>query len=779
MARKSRKNMPVAVAEPTDNLTAKAVLSMDKEAKPYQVGIYARLSFESEANKERDTVDTQIAYIREFINSQDDMVEVEVYADISVTGTTFERPEFDRMIQDIRAGRINTVITRDLSRLGRNYVEAGNYIERVFPFLDVRYIAITDDFDTARPGTDLSVPLKNIVNEYYSKDLSKKVETGKHSIWAQGGFSEGTPPYGYYRATDGSRKLLIDEEVSDNVVRIFNMFLDGKGYAGIAKTLQYEGILSPPKYRFYKSGKIELAEKAREWHYSHVKEILQGEYYIGNIVHGKQRKALDTGRKNVKTDASTWQRIENVHEPIIDKDTFYKTRERMEHIKKKHLEASKPKADVPNKPDNILVYKTKCACCGGSVLIGRHMECIFPVLQVRYISVNDNYDSANSFGSTGGMSVALKNLVNALYCKDASKKVRAAKAVLAKQGKYIAAFAPFGYQKSEDDKHMLVPDPVTAPVVQLIFELAIKGMKYTEIANYLNNNGYDSIFEYYQKIGVKRCYERDIGEHMWSASTVMEILYNEVYIGSVINNKTADNIDTGHQVVQRDKEDWIIVENCHEPLVSVEDFKLAHKMIARREVTKRKPNGKWRKSYIRCGICGKGLYKYGNKSSYRCHNGHVSRIRGEELEATLLDIARNMALAQLQEFELKTDGGNCPDNLEREIESLKKSKAHYAKLKFEIYDDYTKTNITRDQMAKKTAEVKQKIAEIESLITEKQETLDMQKDLFLDAKQEQLTKLSKLDEFDEEVIRYLIDYVLVYDNEHIEIRWNFDDFQAG
>ena len=181
MARKSRKNTPIAVAEPTDNLTTKAVLSLDKQAKPYQVGIYARLSFESEANKERDTVDTQIAYIREFVKEQDDMVEVQVYADISVTGTTFERPEFDRMIQDIRAGKINTVITRDLSRLGRNYVEAGNYIERVFPFLDVRYIAITDDFDTARPGTDLSVPLKNIVNEYYSKDLSKKVETGKHS----------------------------------------------------------------------------------------------------------------------------------------------------------------------------------------------------------------------------------------------------------------------------------------------------------------------------------------------------------------------------------------------------------------------------------------------------------------------------------------------------------------------------------------------------------------------------------------------------------------------
>lgn len=342
--------------------------------------------------------------------------------------------------------------------------------------------------------------------------------------------------------------------------------------------------------------------------------------------------------------------------------------------------------------------------------------------------------------------------------------------------KYIAAFAPFGYQKSEDDKHMLVPDPVTAPVVRLIFELATKGMKYTEIANYLNDNGYDSIFEHYQKLGVRRCYERDIGEHMWSPSTVMGILYNEVYIGSVINNKTADNIDTGHQVVQRDKEDWIIVENCHEPLVSVEDFKLAHKMIARREKSPRKPNGKWRKSYLRCGVCGKGLNKYGNGSSYRCREGHVSRIRGEEIEQAVLDVARKMAVVRLEEFEIQMNKDASSDDIGQEIESLKKAKAHYAKLKFEIYDDYTRTNITREQMAKKTAEVKNKIAELDKMIAEKQELFDLQKDLFVDAKQEQLTKLSKLDKFDEDVIRNIIDYVLIYDNEHIEIKWNFDDF---
>lgn len=644
--------------------------------KIYHAAIYVRLSKEdgavaSHEKTESNSIANQKSLIRDFLENKNDIEVVQEYVDDGFSGSNFERPAFQMMLEDIKKGKIDCVVTKDLSRFGREYIDSGMYIERLFPAMGVRFIAINDGIDSGEAKSqsdEIIIPFKNLINDAYCRDISIKIRSHLEIKRKQGDVITAFVPYGYKKNDKDKHKLEIDVYAANVVKDIFRMKLHGKSQDAIACELNSSGILPPAEYK-----------------------------------------------------ASTGSNYQ----------TCFKTKEKSEWT---------------------------------SVMVRRILT---------------NEVSANSFGSTGGMSVALKNLVNALYCKDASKKVRAAKAVLAKQGKYIAAFAPFGYQKSEDDKHMLVPDPVTAPVVQLIFELAIKGMKYTEIANYLNNNGYDSIFEYYQKIGVKRCYERDIGEHMWSASTVMEILYNEVYIGSVINNKTADNIDTGHQVVQRDKEDWIIVENCHEPLVSVEDFKLAHKMIARREVTKRKPNGKWRKSYIRCGICGKGLYKYGNKSSYRCHNGHVSRIRGEELEATLLDIARNMALAQLQEFELKTDGGNCPDNLEREIESLKKSKAHYAKLKFEIYDDYTKTNITRDQMAKKTAEVKQKIAEIESLITEKQETLDMQKDLFLDAKQEQLTKLSKLDEFDEEVIRYLIDYVLVYDNEHIEIRWNFDDFQAG
>lgn len=372
MARKSRKNMPAGTAELSGNLTAQAVMDLGQDVKPYRAAVYARLSFESEANKERDTVETQIAYIRNFIDGQDDMVEAGVYADVSVTGTTFDRPEFDRMMQDIRAGKINTIITRDLSRLGRNYVEAGNYIERVFPFLDVRYIAITDGFDSAMQGADLSVPLKNIVNEYYSKDISKKVKTGKVAIWKQGGFSEGTPPYGYMRADDGSRRLVIDTDVSENVVRIYRMFLDGMGYAQIARQMQEEGILSPPKYRFTKKGDTANADKSRDWHYAHVKEILTGEYYIGNVVHGRQTRCLATGRKNIHTPPEQWVRLEGVHEPLVSREMFEKVQHRVETVRRDTLKKTGRDRELPKSPENKLAGKVFCAECGTRMQLKRH-----------------------------------------------------------------------------------------------------------------------------------------------------------------------------------------------------------------------------------------------------------------------------------------------------------------------------------------------------------------------------------------------------------------------
>ena len=407
--------------------------------------------------------------------------------------------------------------------------------------------------------------------------------------------------------------------------------------------------------------------------------------------------------------------------------------------------------------------------------VGNYMECIFPLMQVRYISVNDGYDSRQNFGSTGGMDVVLKNIVNAMYCRDASRKVRSAKKTLAQQGKYIAAFAPFGYRKSAEDKHVLEPDPDAAPVVRLIFQMAAEGKKYTEISEYLNHNCYDSILEYYEKNNIKRNNRRDIGERLWSPATVMEILFNEVYIGKVINNKTADNLDTGHKVEQRDAGDWIVVENCHEPLVSEDLYQRAVKAVGRRPYRKRKSNGAWKRGLVVCAECGKAMIKHSNGKYYRCrvHKYNVSR---RELEKNVLECVKAMALAGLQDLELKKKQAAGKDTLPDEISLLEKALEKYNREKFTVYDEYTKGKLSREVMAEKNANIRKQIEETQKLIDDKREEEARQDAGFGKEDTEKLSVLSMLEEFDLDKIRLLVSQVLVHSEAEIEIIWNVDDF---
>lgn len=185
MARKSRKAGFV-------NMGKAAETAAVKEEKPvFRAGLYARLSLESEANRERGTIENQMGLLKKFVEGADDIVVEHEYMDVSKTGTNFERDGFEEMMRDIRDGRINCVIVKDLSRLGRNYVEAGNYVERIFPFFEVRFIAVTDGYDSAREDADLSVCMANIFNEFYSRDLAKKsdpptVPTGKKAAMCAG-----------------------------------------------------------------------------------------------------------------------------------------------------------------------------------------------------------------------------------------------------------------------------------------------------------------------------------------------------------------------------------------------------------------------------------------------------------------------------------------------------------------------------------------------------------------------------------------------------------------
>ena len=202
MARKSRKENAVSVVAA-------------KEEHGYKTAIYVRLSREDERKIESDTVENQLALLRDYVDKESSLSLKGEYVDRHVTGTKFDRPEFNRMIADIRAGKITCVVVKDLSRLGRNYLEAGDYIEKIFPFFGVRFIAVTDNYDSliSEPTEDgLIVPLKNLINEAYAKDISKKICTSFENLYKQGVFLATTAAYGYKKDPDDSHMVLEDAE---------------------------------------------------------------------------------------------------------------------------------------------------------------------------------------------------------------------------------------------------------------------------------------------------------------------------------------------------------------------------------------------------------------------------------------------------------------------------------------------------------------------------------------------------------------------------------------
>lgn len=352
MARKSRKNM----------MLQENTALPDKEKKVlFKAGLYARLSHEKEENIERGTIETQMELMKNYVKDHEDIVIEEEYYDASFTGTNFERPDFKRMLEDAKTGRINCIIVKDLSRLGRNYVEMGNYIERVFPFLNVRFIAVTDDFDSFRPGTDLMMPLKNIVNEFYAKDISKKVSTAHRRKWTTDEYMCGFAPYGYLKSKTEKNRIVVDEATAGNVRLIYKLFLEGKGYTPIAKYLNEQGIMSPLMY-LKSLGYQQNVRTNGVWTKTTVKSILTNQAYIGSAVHGKVVIEKYNNIPLHATDPSEWVVVENTHEPLIDKKTFEKVQERVKEISDAYF--AKEFTKHPPNEMNLLKGKIVCGDCG-------------------------------------------------------------------------------------------------------------------------------------------------------------------------------------------------------------------------------------------------------------------------------------------------------------------------------------------------------------------------------------------------------------------------------
>lgn len=287
----------------------------------YKVGIYIRLSREDDDKiLESESIINQRSLLLQYIN-ENNYTLIDEYVDDGYSGTNFDRPEFNRLIKDIELGRINMVLTKDMSRLGRDYIGTGNLIEKYFPEHNVRYIAVTDNIDTYIDNANNDIaPFKSIMNDMYAKDISKKIRSSLRAKQKEGKFVGGRPPFGYMVDQQDKNHLIINKEQAKVVKKIYDMSLNGLSFYKIALELNEEKIRPPADY--YNFVWNNNTFKTGLWNSKTISDILKNAIYTGDMVQNKRNKINYKVKKIVKNKPEDYIIVKNMHEPIIDRNTF-------------------------------------------------------------------------------------------------------------------------------------------------------------------------------------------------------------------------------------------------------------------------------------------------------------------------------------------------------------------------------------------------------------------------------------------------------------------------
>ena len=342
MARTSRKNNDAAPVQ-----AAKKAMS--------SAGAYIRLS-PFDKREKNDSIETQQAIISAYIAEQVDIELREIYIDSGVSGQTFERPAFQRMIADMESGKINCCIAKDLSRIGRNAIDTGYYIEKHFPAHNIRCIAINDDYDSAAGQSGgIMVSLKNMINETYAIDIGRKTKATKQMQIREGEFVGKVPPYGYMKSAEDCHKFIPDSDAASVVGQIYQMFLGGRSVRDICNFLNENGVLPPIKH-FYAKGWISIkdSQKSDLWSIHTIAKILCNGVYCGDMIQGRYSRANNVTKRLPK---EQWVVVPNTHVAIIEREVFEKVQS-MLNTPKLHA----PRFKTPT-TENIFNKKLYCGHC--------------------------------------------------------------------------------------------------------------------------------------------------------------------------------------------------------------------------------------------------------------------------------------------------------------------------------------------------------------------------------------------------------------------------------
>lgn len=300
---------------------------MKNDKKAYRAALYLRLSKDDGAG-ESASIGTQRSMLRAYAAEHGFDIYDE-YVDDGWSGTNFERPNWRRMIADIEGKRVNLVLTKDLSRLGRDYITAGQYTELYFPSKGVRYIAINDGYDSDSPYTDIA-PFKNVFNEMYARDTSKKIRSAFQTKMRGGAYIGNFAPYGYRKDPEDKNHLLVDAVAAPVVVELFRMAEKGHAPAEIAKCMNEKGVATPAVYRCVQHPYLDVNRytKRKEWTSAIVCKMLRNETYLGRVVQGKTTKISFKSDVTLQNPREEWIVAEHMHEPLVTQETFLRVRDR-------------------------------------------------------------------------------------------------------------------------------------------------------------------------------------------------------------------------------------------------------------------------------------------------------------------------------------------------------------------------------------------------------------------------------------------------------------------
>lgn len=378
----------------------------------WNVGIYTRLSREDEKenkfDKQSESIENQIKFLEGYVKSQGWNL-IRIYKDDGYSGTNFDRPDFKNMISDIENKVINMVITKDLSRLGRDYIDTGYYIEKYFPSKNIRYIAVTDNvdtFDLSNANNDMT-PFKSVVNDMYAKDTSKKVRATLMTKALNGECIKSFQPYGYKKDPNNKNKIIVDTEVSDNVKKIFELYKSGKTKKEICDYLEENGIITPLKYKEQTTNYRNPNKRFYIWTNAMITKILRDRIYTGDLVQHKYAKINYKVKKSVKLDESQHIVIENNHEGIIDKNTF--------NTVQKMLDKQTNEWTYTNSEPHLLKGLVYCSC-GAKVTYsknhGKYFRCVCSSYKRGGIKFCNNIQYLREDELISGVLESLKDNVN-------------------------------------------------------------------------------------------------------------------------------------------------------------------------------------------------------------------------------------------------------------------------------------------------------------------------------------------------------------------------------